>query len=344
MRMRTYLAASVAALVFAVTSAAHAQVEGGSVSVVVTPEPPMLMQALNQNGPTNMIAGNIYESLLRFNEALEPQPSLAQSWEVSEDGTVYTFTLQENVTWHDGEPFSADDVVFSLDVFLREVHPRWRPIVNNQVETIEKVDDNTVRLTLKQPFGPLLLAMETASAPIVPKHIYEGTDYASNPMNNTPIGTGPFKFQEWNRGSYVHLVKNEDYWMEGRPYLDEIYWRFIPDAAARAVAYETGDVDVLTGGAVDIFDVPRLSELENLRDEQGLGNVRPPRLDHRQPSRRDSRRPAVPPGPDARHRPRVRPRRRVERFRQSADRSDLVEDALLRRRGADLRLRSRKGA
>lgn len=263
MRMRTYLAAGVAAFVLAVSSAAQAQVEGGSISVVVTPEPPMLMQALNQNGPTNMIAGNIYESLLRFNEALEPQPSLAQSWEISEDGTVYTFKLQENVTWHDGEPFSADDVVFSLDVFLREVHPRWRPIVNNQVESIEKVDDNTVRLTLKQPFGPLLLAMETASAPIVPKHIYEGTEYASNPMNNTPIGTGPFKFQEWNRGSYVHLVKNEDYWMDGRPYLDEIYWRFIPDAAARAVAYETGDVDVLTGGAVDIFDVPRLSELEN---------------------------------------------------------------------------------
>lgn len=242
---------------------AQEPVEGGTLHVAVTPEPPMLMQGLNQNGPTNMIAGNIYESLLRFSPELEPMPSLAEAWEVSEDGLTYTFDLQDGVTWHDGEPFSAEDVVFSLDVFLREVHPRWRPIVTNQVESITAPDDNTVEIRLKQPFGPLLFAMETASAPIVPKHIYEGTDFAANEMNNTPIGTGAFKFEEWERGSYVHLVKNEDYYLEDRPYLDELYFRFIPDAAARAVAYENGEVDILTGGSVDNFDVERLAQLEN---------------------------------------------------------------------------------
>ncbi len=241
--------------------AAQTPKQGGSVQVVVQPEPPMLMQGLNQNGPTLMIAGNIYESLLRFDEKLTPQPSLAKSWDVSADAKVYTFKLQEGVTWHDGKPFSADDVVFSLDKFLREVHPRWRPLANAQVEKIEKVDDLTVRITLKQPFGPLMLAMETSFTPMVPKHIYEGTDFRANPANNTPIGTGPFKLKEWKKGSYIHLVKNESYWLKGSPKLDEIYYQFIPDASASAVAYATGKVDVLTGGSVDVRDVARLSKM-----------------------------------------------------------------------------------
>lgn len=245
------------------TAAAQTPKRGGTVHAVVQPEPPMLMQGLNQNGPTNMVAGNIYESLLRYDDKLQPQPSLAASWQISADAKVYTFKLQPNVTWHDGKPFTSDDVVFSLDKFLREVHPRWRPIANNQVDKIEKVDDLTVAIHLKQPFGPLLLSQEVASAPMIPKHIYDGTDYRANPANNTPIGTGPFKFKEWRKGSFIHLVRNETYWQAGKPYLDEIYWQIIPDAAARAVAYETNKVDVLTGGSVDVFDVPRLAKLPN---------------------------------------------------------------------------------
>jgi peptide/nickel transport system substrate-binding protein len=255
---------AVATLLIAGTAAwADEPQHGGTLHVVVTPEPPMLMQGLNQNGPTNMIAGNIYESLLRYSPDLEPQPSLAREWEVSDDALTYTFHLQEGVTWHDGEPFSAEDVVFSLDVFLPEVHPRWRPIHANQIESISAADDSTVEIVLRQPFGPLMLAMEVASAPIIPAHIYEGTDYAANEMNATPIGTGPFKFEEWERGSYVHLVRNDEYWMEDRPYLDEVYFQFIPDAAARAVAYENGQIDILTGGAVDNFDVARLEAADD---------------------------------------------------------------------------------
>ena len=159
LRLSLALAASVLALGVA---QAQEPKKGGTVHVVVQPEPPMLMQGLNQNGPTNMVAGNIYESLLRYNEKLEPQPSLAKSWEISPDAKTYTFKLQEGVKWHDGKPFTADDVVFTLDKFLRDVHPRWRPIVNAQVEKIEKVDDLTVKITLKQPFGPLIMTQEVA--------------------------------------------------------------------------------------------------------------------------------------------------------------------------------------
>ena len=183
--------------------------------------------------------------------------------ERSEDGLTYTFTLHDDVVWHDGEPFTSEDVVFSVDEFLRETHARLRASLVH-VESIEAPDDTTVVFTLKQPFGPFLGLFEAGTMPMIPKHIYEGTDYAENPANNTPIGTGPFKFEEWERGSYIHLVKNEDYYLEGKPYLDEIYYQVIPDAASRSVAFETGKVDLLPGGSVENFDIPRLTAMDNV--------------------------------------------------------------------------------
>lgn len=240
-----------------------AQESGGRLDIVVQPEPPGLMLGLVQNGPVQLVAGDIYESLLRYNTDLEPQPSLAKSWEISEDGLTYTFTLQDGVTWHDGEPFTAADVVFSADVFLRETHARLRSSLK-YVDSITAPDDKTVVFQLNEPFGPFISVFETGTMPIVPKHIYEGTDYKTNPMNATPIGTGPFKFDEWEKGSFIHLVKNENYYIDGMPYLDELYYRVVPDSASRAVAFETGEVDVLPGGSVENWDVPRLTEMDGV--------------------------------------------------------------------------------
>lgn len=260
--MKKFLATATAIALTAGAAWAEPQ-PGGRVNVVIQPEPPSLMLGLVQNAPTQMVASNIYESLLRYDTKLDPQPGLAKSWEVSDDGLTYTFHLQEGVKWHDGEPFSAEDVVFSADTFLRETHPRLRVSLEH-VESITAPDENTVVFKLKEPFGPFLGIFEAGTMPIVPKHIYEGTDYADNPMNATPIGTGPFKFEEWQKGSYIHLVKNEDYYIEGQPYLDEIYWQVVPDAAARAVAFETGKVDILPGGSVENFDIPRLTAMDGV--------------------------------------------------------------------------------
>ncbi len=247
----------------AITAVAQTPKRGGVVRAVVHPEPSSLMLGLVQNTPTQMVSGSIYESLLKYGHDLTPLPSLAERWEVSADGKAYTFHLKKNVKWHDGRPFGADDVVFSTDKFLRETHPRWRPIATTHVERIEKVDDNTVRFSLKNPFGPFILMFELSTTPIVPRHLYEGTDYKTNAANNTPVGTGPFKYAEWQRGSYIKLVRNADYHVPGLPYLDEVYWQVIPDAAARVVAYETGRVDILTGGTVENFDVAKLGKLPN---------------------------------------------------------------------------------
>jgi peptide/nickel transport system substrate-binding protein len=235
---------------------------GGVINAVIQPEPPSLMMGVVQNGPTQMVAGNIYEGLLRYSPKLEPMPELAESWSVSEDAKTYTFHLRKGVTWHDGKPFTSADVVFSTE-FLKQTHARARGNLA-QVEKIETPDDDTVVFTLKLPFGPFLGIFEVGSLPMIPKHIYEGTDFKSNPANNTPIGTGPFMFKEWQKGAFIHLVKNPNYYIKGKPYIDEIYWHIIPDAAARAVAFETGKVDVMPGGSVENFDVPRLSKLKNV--------------------------------------------------------------------------------
>ncbi len=232
---------------------------GGVINAVIQPEPPGLMLAMVQNGPTQMVSGNIFEGLLRYSPKLEPLPELAESWTISPDAKVYTFKLKPGVTWHDGKPFTSADVLFSIEM-LKKTHARAR---NNLsvVEKVEAPDDLTVVFTLKQPFGPFLGIFEVGSMPMVPKHLYEGTDWNTNPYNNAPVGTGPFMFKEWRKGSFIHLVKNPNYHEKGKPYLDEIYWQIIPDAAARAVAFETGKVDVLPGGSIEHFDVPRVSKL-----------------------------------------------------------------------------------
>ena len=263
MKRRNLIQAGSAALGLSIAGVPlHSLAQGkkGVVNVLVQPEPPGLMMGIVQNGPTQLIAGNIYEGLLRYNEKLEPQPQLATSWTVSADSKTYVFKLKPNVKWHDGKPFTADDVVFSCDVFLRKTHARFRASLA-QVESIKALDPLTVEFKLKQPFGPFMGIFENGTMPMVPKHIYEGTDFATNPANATPIGTGPLKFKEWVKGSYINLVANENYHQPGIVSVESVYFHVIPDAAARAAAFESGKVDIAPGGTVEYFDVGRLAKL-----------------------------------------------------------------------------------
>jgi peptide/nickel transport system substrate-binding protein len=259
--MRRLLSTSLA-LFLTATAAFAAPVSGGKANLIVQPEPPGLMIGITTNGPSLAVGGNIFESLLRYDEKLQPMPALAKSWTISEDGLTYTFVLQDNVVFHDGKPMTSADVLFSVNDFLMKTQPRHRNTMA-RVESATAPDDKTVVFKLKQPFEPFIRSFSFGAMPVIPKHIYEGTDYTTNPANEKPIGTGPFKFSEWQRGSFIRLAKNTDYYLEGKPYLDEVFYHIIPDGAARAVAYETGTVDIVPGGAVENFDIPRLSGMEN---------------------------------------------------------------------------------
>lgn len=247
-----------------VAGGALAQTKGGTLTGIVQPEPPTLMLGMNQQAPTIYVAGKIYQSLLTYSPDLKPQPELAKSWTMSADGLTYTFDLEPNVKWHDGKPFTAEDVAFTVGTFLRKTHPRANVVLNRYLASATALSPTKIEFKLKEPFGPFLSLFEVSTLPMVPKHIYDGTDYATNPANQTPIGTGPFKFKEWKRGSHIHLVKNESYWKPGKPYLDELYFRVIPDSASRALAFEKGDVHVLRGGDVDNVDVRRLRAIKGV--------------------------------------------------------------------------------
>lgn len=242
---------------------AWAQTRGGTLNVILNPEPPVLMLGLNQQTPTQIVGGKIYEGLLSYDFKLNPQPGLAKSWEVSPDGLTYTFKLQEGVKWHDGKPFTADDVLFSLTEYLPEVHARARNNLSH-VESVSKTGDDTIVIKLKQPYAPFINAFEVSSAPIVPAHLYKGTDYRNNPANQTPIGTGPFKFKEWQRGRYVLLERNDSYWQPNLPYLDKIYFQVIPDANSRLLALENGSVQVASFGDIDFAFLPQIKANPNL--------------------------------------------------------------------------------
>ena len=247
-------AAAGAALVPGFASAQPAPKRGGTMTIMFFSEPPNLVSLVNTTSLT--VSAKVTEGLLWYNNKMEPQPQLATAWEISPDELTYTFTLRQGVKWHDGQDFTSADVAASLAI-LKQSHPRGRSTFAH-VTTVETPDAHTVVLRLNAPIPYLIKAFAAAESPIVPKHVYDGTDPFTNKNNSSPIGTGPFRFKQWVRGSYIIYERNPDYWDQPRPYLDQLIVKFIPDAAARSAALESGEVDLGYRTPVAMSDVERL--------------------------------------------------------------------------------------
>ena len=266
---RTFVTASVAALA-APAGGARAQEgsprAGGRLSFVIQPEPTTLVCFNTTEGPAIQASTKVVEGLLTYDFELNPRPQLATAWSVSEDGLQYRFELRRNVKWHDGQPFTAADVVYSIGL-LKSAHPRGRTTFANLLES-GAVDEHTVVLKLSKPAPYLLYALAAGESPIVPRHIYDGKgDPLQNPNNRAPVGTGPFVFKEWVLGNYVGYVRNPNYWDSPKPYLDALLVRVIPDGAARAVAFETGELDLGGSTPVSPLDLERFRSLPHLGQE-----------------------------------------------------------------------------
>ncbi|MDP2727912.1 MAG: ABC transporter substrate-binding protein, partial [Dehalococcoidia bacterium] len=186
---------------------------------------------VNFNEPDKDLAALIFSGLTRINEKGEPLPDLASSWTISPDGLVYTFRLRAGVTWQDGIPFSAQDVVFTVQTIQKPDFPGSPDLVEAwKGVKAEKVDDLTIRFTLKEPNGPFLA--ETALG-ILPVHILgkvPASELTKNPFNLNPVGTGPFRVQDASAQSVV-LEANQSYHL-GPPYLSRMTFLFFPTQEA----------------------------------------------------------------------------------------------------------------
>jgi peptide/nickel transport system substrate-binding protein len=200
----------------------------------------------------------VHERLLRLTVDLKFEPVLAIDIKPAADFRSYTIKLRGGVTWHDGKPFTADDVVYNAMEY-------WKPIAGgvslDALESAEATDPLTVVLKFKAPVPEFFLKSVLAgkSGLVIPKHIYAGTNIITNPINNTPIGTGPFKVKEWVRGSHVEYLRNDAYWNAGLPYVDRLVIRWWRDPASRSAAFEAGQLDIAPFNPVPAPDIPRLT-------------------------------------------------------------------------------------
>lgn len=203
------------------------------------------------------IVVNLYDGLVRYADgSLEVEPALAHDWEISEDGTVYTFHLRDDVSFHDGTPFNAEAVKFNFDRMLDDEHPYHDTgpfplsFFFSSIQRTEVVDEHTVRLHLDEPYAPLLSNLAYPTGLIVsPAAVREhGEDYARN-----PAGTGPYQFRLWEANRQVALERNPDYW-DGAPDLEGVVFRPITDTNARVNDMRAGGVDLMVEVPPDEVD------------------------------------------------------------------------------------------
>jgi peptide/nickel transport system substrate-binding protein len=214
--------------------------KGGRFSMARNEEPLSLDPIIPSDNGSIWVIYQMFDQLTTVNEdSSGVAPSLAERWEISPDGTIYTFTIRQGVTFHDGSPMTIEDVVFSLE---RVFDPKGSgySFLFGTVDRVEAVDDTNIQITLKEPFTPLLDNLNVFPASIVPKAALEADaeGFAQN-----PIGTGPFKLQEFAKGRHVHLVKHDKYWKEDRPHLDEVLIPYVTDDNTRILRVQGGEVD-----------------------------------------------------------------------------------------------------
>ena len=231
------LRAALASLALAATAASAQQTD---LTIALQLEPPHL-------DPTSAAAGaidsvlyaNVFEGLTRFTETGEVVPALAKSWEISEDGLTYTFTLQEGVTFHDGTEFDAEDVVFTLDRARAEDSTNAQKALYEGIDSVTATGPDTVAIALREPDGALLFNLAWGDAVIVAPESIDG-------IKQTPVGTGPFLFRDWVQGDSITLVAYEGYWGE-KPALSEATFKFISDPTAAFAAMMAQDIDAFAG-------------------------------------------------------------------------------------------------
>ncbi len=199
-----------------------------------------LIPLLASDKPSHDIAGLVYNGLVKYDKNIHIIGDLAESWDISENGLMITFHLRKGVKWHDGHPFTAQDVLYTYQVTIDPKTPTAYSGDFLKVKKAEVLDDYTFRVSYDKPFAPALISWGAA---ILPKHLLAGKDITRSPLTRHPIGTGPYKFKEWVAGQKIVLTSNHDYY-EGRPYIDGHITRIIPDMATLFLELRSRGIDI----------------------------------------------------------------------------------------------------
>lgn len=240
--------------------AAEASTPPSTPTGTLTAALPLDPNSLNPPNGADRMAGlvtmQIFDALMEVNnETGEIEPALATEWTVSDDGTTYEFTLREGVTFHDGSEFNADDVVATFDAGRDPINAY---AADYEGATVEVIDPLHVRIVRETPEVTYLRRLAETQI-ISDQQFAEGGNQA---IEEAPIGTGPFQFVEWQKGSRIVLAANENYWEAGKPYVAELIFRPIPESATRLAAIQTGEVDIVNRLGAD--EAQSLLSVENV--------------------------------------------------------------------------------
>ena len=245
-------------------------VDGGTVVIGVIAEPDNLLDATSTTRVATDIIQQMFASLTQLAPDLESyEPDLAQSWEVSEDGLSVTFHLHPEARWHDGVPVTARDVLFTHELITDPVVGYSARSWKNFITEVGVDDDHTVtfRFDRRYPYQVL----DASVGAILPEHLLGSApraDLTSTDFARNPVGNGPFRFSRWESQQFVELVANEDY-HEGRPRLDRVVFRIIPDGTSLVTQLETGEIDVME--SVPPHAAERLGLIPHVRIESFAG-------------------------------------------------------------------------
>lgn len=235
-------------------------------------EPRGLDPALVDDGESSKVIVNIYEGLIKYAEdSTKLEPCLAETWDVSPDGLTYTFHLRKDVKFHDGTDFNAEAVKVNIERQMKgnaTADMTYADFVYGYVTKVEATDNYTVVITLKDVCTPFLynLAMSLAAPMISPKALQDN----NNNVNESPVGTGPYKFVRWDKDQAVVLVRNDEYWGE-KAKTKNVIFRIIKDNSARVVALNNGEVDMIDG--IDATVVKQITDAGNVVDQPDGMNV-----------------------------------------------------------------------
>ena len=198
-----------------------------------------LVPILASDSASADICAVVFNGLVKYDKDINLAPDLAQSWEIKEDGLVIIFHLKKNVLWHDGHPFSSRDVEFT---YKKLIDPNVKTPYSGdfeRIQSLEALDDYTIKVTYKEPFAP---GLSSWGMPIIPKHLLEKENLNNTKFSRSPVGTGPYKFKSWKTQEKIELVSNHNYF-EKRPYIDRYIYRIIPDESTIFLELQTQGLD-----------------------------------------------------------------------------------------------------